>query len=67
VINFDETEFCIDCTREKQIIVFEEIKQIYAISSKNRKSVTIVEMINAVEDYSSLLMIIIQKQEIMTN
>ncbi len=38
VINFDETEFRIDCTREEQIIMFEEIKQIYAINSENRIS-----------------------------
>jgi hypothetical protein len=43
------------------------IKKIYAVSSDNRKSATIVELINAADDYSSSSMIIIQKQEIMIN
>ncbi len=67
LINFDETEVRVECSKDENIIVFEDIKEFYSISSENRRLVTIVEMINAVDDYSSSSMIIIQKQEIMTN
>ncbi len=67
LVNFDENEFRIECSREEQIIVPDDIKELYSASLENRKSATIIEMINAVGDYSSPLMIIIQGQEIMTN
>ncbi len=67
IINFNKTEFRTNYTRKKQIIIFEKIKQIYTISFENHKLVTIVKMINTVENYSSLLMIIIQKRKIITN
>jgi hypothetical protein len=51
--------------KSQEILVSIEIREHYQISSENRKSLIIIEMINAVEDYSSQLMIIIQGQEIM--
>jgi hypothetical protein len=41
------------------------IKEFYAMSLKNRKSVTIVEMINVVDEFSLSSMIIIQEHDIM--
>jgi hypothetical protein len=67
LINFDESGFRIECSKKKRIIVSANVREFYSISSENRKSATIIEMINAVDDYSSSLMIIIQSQEIMTN
>jgi hypothetical protein len=67
LINFEESEFRIECLREEQIIVFDNIKELYSVNSENLKSITMIEMINAVDDYSSLFMINIQRQEIMTN
>jgi hypothetical protein len=67
LINFDETEVRVECSEDEDIIVPEDIKEFYSVSSENRRSVTVVEMINAVDDYSSSLMIIIQRQEIMTS
>jgi hypothetical protein len=51
--------------KKQEIIVFIEIKEHYQISSENRKSLTIIEMINAVEEFSFSLMIIIQRQDLM--
>ncbi len=67
LINFDESRFRIECLKEQRIFVPENIKEFYFVSSNNRKSATIIEMINAADDYSSPLMIIIQEQEIMTS
>ncbi len=47
--------------------MFDDIKKFYSINSENRKSITIIEMINAIDDYSFSFMIIIQKQKIMIN
>jgi hypothetical protein len=51
--------------KKQEIIVFIEIKEHYQVSFKNRKSLIIIEMINAVEEVSSSLMIIIQRQDLM--
>ncbi len=66
-MNFDESEFRIDCSKEEKILMSMNVKKHYSISLNNRKSVTIIELINAADDYSSSSMIIIQKQEIMIN
>jgi hypothetical protein len=67
LINFDKTEVHVECSKNEDIIVFENTKKFYSIYFENRKSVTIVEMINAVNNYFSSSLIIIQKQEIMIN
>jgi hypothetical protein len=53
--------------KKQEIIVFIEIKEYYQVSSENRKSLIIIEMINAVEEFSFSLMIIIQRQDLMIN
>jgi hypothetical protein len=67
LINFEETEVRVDCSKDEKIIVSKIIKEFYAISSENRKSVTIIEIINTADDHSFSFMIIIQKQKIMIN
>jgi hypothetical protein len=51
--------------RKQEIIVFIEIKEHYQVSFENRKSLIIIEMINAVEEFLLSLMIIIQRQDLM--
>jgi hypothetical protein len=65
IMNFDEIDFCSKCMKKQKIIVFIEIKEHYQICSENRKSLTIIKMINAVKEFLFLLMIIIQRQDLM--
>jgi hypothetical protein len=51
--------------KKQEIIVSIEIREHYQVSSENRKSLIIIEMINAVEEFSLSLMIIIQRQDLM--
>ncbi len=62
IINFDEDDFRSDCMKKQEIIVFIEIREHYQVSSENRKSLIIIEIINAVEEFLLSLMIIIQGQ-----
>jgi hypothetical protein len=66
ILNFDEVDFSSECMKSQEILVSIEIRKHYQISSKNRKWLIIIEMINAVKDYLfSSLIIIIQGQDIM--
>jgi bifunctional DNA-binding transcriptional regulator/antitoxin component of YhaV-PrlF toxin-antitoxin module len=51
--------------KKQEIIVPIEIREHYQISPENRKSLIIIEMINAVEEFLSSSMIIIQRQDLM--
>ncbi len=51
-MNFDEIDFRIECTKKHKIIVSIEIKEHYLVSSENRKSMIIIEMVNAAKEYS---------------
>jgi hypothetical protein len=51
--------------KKQEIIVFIEIKEHYQLSSENRKSLIIIEMINAIAEFLFSLMIIIQRQDLM--
>jgi hypothetical protein len=53
--------------KKQEIIVFIEIKEHYQVSFENRKSLIIIEMINAIEEFLLSLMIIIQRQDLMIN
>jgi hypothetical protein len=53
--------------KKQKIIIFIEIKEHYQVNFENRKSLIIIEMINAVEEFFSSFMIIIQRQDIMIN
>ncbi len=67
IINFDESDFRSECMKKQKIIISIEIKKHYQVNSENRKSLIIIEMINAIEEFFFLLMIIIQRQDIMIN
>ncbi len=51
IINFDENDFRSKCMKKQEIIVFIEIKEHYQVNFENRKSLIIIEMINAVEGF----------------
>jgi hypothetical protein len=51
--------------KKQKIIVFIEIKKRYQVNSENCKSLIIIEMINAVEEFFFSFMIIIQRQDLM--
>jgi hypothetical protein len=63
-MNFDESDFRSKCLKKQEIIVFIEIKKHYQVNSENRKSLIIIEMINAVEEFFFSFMIIIQEQDL---
>jgi hypothetical protein len=65
IINFDENDFRSEWLKKQEIIVSIEIRKHYQVNSENRKSLIIIEMINAVEEFFSSLMIIIQRQDLM--
>ncbi len=65
IINFDESDFRSDCMKKQEIIVSIEIREHYQVNLENRKSLIIIEIINAVEEFSLSLMIIIQRQDLM--
>ncbi len=67
LVNFDESGFRIGCLKKQEVLVPIEIKEHYAVSPENRRSLTIVESINAADDYPPPPMIIIQGQEIMAS
>ena len=46
--------------KNEKILVFLNIKQFYAVSFENKKSITVFEMINAADQYSFSSMMIIQ-------
>jgi hypothetical protein len=66
-VNFDEAGFRSGCMKKQEIIVSIEIREHYQVSSENRKSLIIIEMINAVGEFFSSLMVIIQGQGLMVS
>jgi hypothetical protein len=67
IINFDEGGFRSGCMKKQEIIVFIEIRKHYQVSFENRKSLIIIEMINAAGEFLFSLMIIIQGQGLMVS
>ena len=53
--------------KDEKILVFLNIKQFYAVSSENRKSITVFEMINAAGQYPLPPMVVIQGQKLMAS
>ena len=50
--NFDEAGFRVECMKGHEILVPSDIKEFYSISPENRKSLTIIESINAAGNQS---------------
>ena len=67
IVNFDEVGVRIDCLRLQKIIMSDEMKELYAISPENRKSLTIMKIINVVDDYPPSSLVIIIDQTIMVS
>ena len=65
IINFDKTEFRVKCLKRHDIFVSINVKKYYFLNSENKKSIIVIEMINVVDNYSTLSMLIIQDQQIM--
>jgi hypothetical protein len=65
--NFDEADFRVECTNRQNILMSDDILKFYAISSKNRKSLIVIESVNAIDHKSISSCLIIQNQELMKN
>ncbi|KAJ5053983.1 uncharacterized protein L3040_000271 [Drepanopeziza brunnea f. sp. 'multigermtubi'] len=65
IINFDETGFRIGCPRGTEVLVPRSIQEFYSVSPENRRSVTIIEMINATSQKPVPPMILIQGKRLM--
>ncbi len=64
LINFDETGFRVECMKRQKVLVFIEMKELYAVSPENRKSCTVIEMINGTGNFPPPPMIIMQGMKI---
>lgn len=67
VINFDEGGFRLGCLKGQEILVPTDMHQFYSTTPDNRKSVSIIEMINAAGDFPTPPLVIISGQEIMAS
>lgn len=65
--NFDEAGFRVECIKRQDIIVPDDISEFYAISPENRKSLTVIEAVNAAGHKPIPPCLIIQGQELMEN
>ncbi len=55
------------CMQKKDILMFKNISDFYSISSENRKSLIIIEVINVADHKLIFFVLIIQKQRLMQN
>jgi hypothetical protein len=53
--------------KRQNIVVSDDVLELYAISSKNRKSLTVVEAVNAADHTLIFFCLIIQEQNLMKN
>ena len=60
IINFDEQKIRIDCMKRQKILMSENVLKFYSLNSENKQSIIIFENINAVNEYSVSLMLIIR-------
>ena len=67
IINFDETNFLIGCIEAQDILVPDEVRELYAASLENRKSLSIFESIDAAGNIHIPSLIVIASHEIMPN
>jgi hypothetical protein len=65
--NFDEAEFRVNCMQKRNILMSQDIADFYSISPKNRKSLIIIEEINAADHKLIFFVLIIQRQRLMQN
>ena len=67
IVNFDEAGFRIGCMASQEILVPDEIKEFYVASPENRRSLTMIENVNAAGDYPIPSFVIVSGQEIMAS
>ena len=67
IVNFDEAGFRIGCMASQEILVPDEIKEFYVASPENRKSLTMIEVVNAAGDYPIPPFVILPGHEIMAS
>lgn len=67
IVNFDETDFCINCFEFQKILMFDEIKKFYVVSFENKKSFIMIKTVNAIEKFSIFSFVIMSDPEIMIN
>jgi hypothetical protein len=65
--NFDEAGFRVGCMQKGDILVPDDICEYYSISPENRKSLTIIESVNAAGHKLIPPVLIIQEQRLMQN
>ena len=64
IINFDETEFRVECLKKHDIFVSINVRKYYFLNSENKRFIIVIEMINVFDNYSTSSMLIIQNQQI---
>jgi len=67
VLNIDESRAWVSCLKGEYIVVFTNIKELYIVSPKNRKFITIIKTIIINGRDPLLLFIIALKQKIIDN
>lgn len=67
ILNFDEAGFRAGCSKKQEVLVPLDVDEYYAVRPENRKSITIIELINAAGDFPTPPMIIIQDQDLMAS
>ena len=67
IVNFDEVGVRTGCLGPQEIIVPDEVREWYAVSPENRRSLTIMETINAAGDYPPPPLVIIIGHAIMVS
>ena len=65
IINFDKAEFRVKCLKRYDIFVSIDVRKYYSLNSENKRFIIVIKMINVVDDYFTLSMLIIQDQQIM--
>ena len=67
MLNIDESRAWVSCLKGEYIVVFTNIKELYIVSPKNRKFITIIKTIIINGRDPLLLFIIALKQKIIDN
>lgn len=67
IVNFDEINFRINCIAFQKTMMFNEIKNFYVINFEIKKSFIMIKIVNAINDFSIFLFVILLNHEIMIN
>lgn len=67
IINFDEGGFRAGCLRGQEILVPDDMPEFYSTNPENRRSLTILEMINAAGDYPPPPFVIVGGYQLMAS